>query len=277
MKLPKFDGRKKQSGYEIIVPEDMRDMFRDALSGDPDASREFADYLIYWNPNGKPSHAEADLARRLYRAAIKSGDTTAMLNYAGMYQDGVFGRKKPIAAHFRFIMAVVAYKIDPLKDRSGYRALGCSWKYDYDEIGHPTATKNRIRLLCALFWFWLGAREDEMNSLYELGDYYRNGILVRKNMEKAFSLYQEAMEAIESGPCPNQDDNMDDVALRLAQCFHHGWGTKKDLEEALRYAELAERKFRESVDKGGKWDDRFLAEAEVETIRIQRELEHRRE
>ena len=253
-------------------PEELRGFYEDALAGDTDSIRELADHLIYWNPNGIPSKEEIRVARRFYREAIKAGDTSAMLNYGGLFRDGIGTRENHVAEHFWYLIAIFAYKKDPWKDRSGYRALGNSWKYDYDDIGQPTPTKCRLRLLFALYWFRLGAKEEEMNSLYELGDYYRDGLFVKKDLEKAFSLYIEALDAIETGPCPEHDDNYDDVVFRLAQCYRLGLGTEKNLYKALKFAELSEKKYREIVDNGGVWDQKNLDEAKVEVVRIHRAL-----
>ena len=252
--------------------EEFRGSYEVALAGSIDSISELADHLIYWNPNGMPSKEEIRVARRLYKNAIKAGNTSAMLNYGGLFRDGIGTRENHVVAHFWYLIAILAYKKDPWKDRSGYRALGNSWKYDYDGIGQPTSTKSRLRLFFALCWFRLGAKEEEMNSIYELGDYYRDGLFVKKDLEKAFSLYIEALETIENGPCPEYDDNYDDVAFRLAQCYRLGLGTEKNLKKALEFAELSEEKYREIVDNGGVWDQKNLDEAKVEVARIHREL-----
>lgn len=255
----------------IQLPEEYQEIYREALSGDINAMKEIADHLIYWNPKGEPTREESRVAKKFYRKAIRNRETSAMLNYGGMFRDGVGVQKNHVIAHFWYLMAVLAYKKAPWKDRSGYRALGNSWKYHYDEIGRPTSTKNRIRLLIAFFWFRLGAGEEEMNSLYELGDYYRDGIIVRRDLKKAFSLYMDALKAIEDGPCPENDDNLDDVALRLAQCYQIGIGTDKNLGKALEYAELAVNRYSEIVENGGTWDKKYLDEAKVLVTRICRE------
>ena len=254
------------------LPEEFRDTYEYALEGDVDAMKEIADQLIYWNPKAEPSKSEIRLARRFYRKAILDGNATAMLNYGGIFTNEGNKITNHLAAHFWYLMAIFIYKRNPGEDRSGYRALGNSWKYDYDELGQPTPTKNRLRLLVALFWYQHGAKENEMNSLYELGDFYRDGTIIKRDLDMAFGYYLNALDAILDGPCPEADDNYDDVALRLAQCYRIGIGTEKNLEKALFYAEAAESKYNRTVEKGGKWDQKFLNEARVETIRIHREM-----
>lgn len=243
----------------------------EAACGDPDARKRIADCLIYWNTKGAPTKEDCRIARKLYRSAIREGDVSAMLNYGGMYKEKAVRRHSTVLAHYWFLCAVLAYRIHPWEDRSGYRALGNSWRYHDDKDGCPIPTENKLRLLMALFWYLRGARQEEMNSLYELGDYYLNGILVKKNPAKAFVLYKEALDAIVDGPCPEKDDNYDDVAFRLARCYHMGLGTEKNLEKAVEYIDIAIAKYQTILDKGGVWDKKNLDAAIEEKAAIIRD------
>ena len=253
--------RERIKWEELSLPKELLSEKVRAAGGDVESMVAVADYFAYWNPKKAPTKEDVHAAVKLYKAAIRRGDTSAMLNYGGLYRDGIGRKKSRLLAHGWYLRAVLAYRLHPWKDRSGYRALGNSWRYDYDEDGYPTQSSSKLRLLAAIFWYWRGAKQEEMNSLYALGDYYRDGLLVKADGRKAFTYYNRALRAIEEGPCPEKDDNFDDVAYRLAQCYHYGIGTEKDLPKAEEYIELSVGKYREIVDRGGIWDIQRLAAA----------------
>lgn len=259
----------ENSFMPVELPESLRETWHMAENKDPYAMAQIADWLVYCNGNKKLSRVEARLARKLYRKAIARGNTNALLNYGGMYNfdDGL--RKDHIKAHLLFLLSLLIYKINPGADRSGYRALGNFWRYDEDEKGTPVPTENKLRIFFAWLWYRAGARNKEMNSLYELGDMYMSGTLVRKDAQKSFDFYIQSLAAIETGPCPEKDDNYDDVLLRLAKCYHYGIGVETDLIVAESYAREAVEKYSEIVDKGGTWDEQNLeyAKAELAAIR----------
>lgn len=256
----------------IDLPEELLADKIEALDGDIEAMKTIADYLVYWNPKENPTKEEHKIARKLYKTAIREGDTTAMLNYGGMYREGSGMKHNTVLARYWYLRAVLSYRMHPWEDRSGYRALGNSWHYDYDEDGCPTPTNNHLRLLMAFFWYSRGAKREEMNCLYELGDFYLKGLVIKKNEAKAFALYRKALDAILDGPCPEKDDNYDDVALRLARCYRMGIGTVRNLDKAIEYAEIAAAKYQSVLDKGGTWDKKNLELALAERAEIKQEL-----
>ena len=262
---------------KISLPKELLSEKVSAADGDVEAMLAVADYFAYWNPKGMPTIEEVRAADKLYKAAIRRGDTSAMLNYGGLYRDGIGRKKSRLLAHSWYLRAVLTCRLHPWKDRSGYRALGNSWRYDCDEDGCLIPSDNKLRLLAALFWYRRGAKQEEMNSLYELGDFYLKGLLVKQDAQKAYSLYCQALNAILDGPCPENDDNYDDVAFRLARCFHLGIGTKKNLEKAKEYIDLAVDKYRSEIEKGGVWDKRNLEAALAEQGRILQDLSETQE
>ncbi len=56
----------------------------------------------------------------------------------------------------------------------------------------PVPIADPVRLQKALEWYQTGTERGEENCIYELGDYYRKGIIVPQDRKKAFDLYRKA-------------------------------------------------------------------------------------
>ena len=218
----------------------------EAQNGDLDAMFNVASYII-WGDQTSPVEPEAaELAIRYYAANADAGDTDSMLDLGGMYLVGRGVEKDESKALMWYRKAA---------ERNGPNACGCLgnlYRYDVLDDGTTVPTADPARLQKALEWYRLGAERDEENSLYELGDFYRKGMLVERDEAKAFSLYQRAY-----GICQNLrkdhfslNDSYADVCLRLAECYHHGIGTRVDLEKARRFVQIAKDEAQVRLDSG---------------------------
>ena len=96
-------------------------------------------------------------------------------------------------------------------------------------------------------------KEYERNCLYELGDFYKEGIIVERNLRKAFYLYilsyKMIMEYYVNSP-DFFDDCYMDVCLRLAECYQSGWGTNVDSRKAKKFIEIAKGECERRISMG---------------------------
>ena len=138
----------------------------------------------------------------------------------------------------------------------------------------PTADPERLR--GALAWYQKGAERDEENCLYELGDYYRKGIIVDQDDERAFDLYWRAYEVIRDIIMRNHystNDSYSDVCFRLAKCYHYGIGTAVDMKKASAFIDIAKEETRKRADEGDVYGGSVLPQVEKEWLAIQRDIE----
>jgi TPR repeat protein len=207
----------------------------------------------------------AERALRYYNACAEAGDTDAMLDLGGMYLEG--RGVKPDKD-----MALAWYqKAAERKAPKAFRCLGNYYRYDKLDDGTPVPTGDMERLRTAFMWYKQGAELDEENSLYELGDYYRYGILVSKDEEKAFQLYCDAYDVIVDEVMPDpvsNNDSYSDVTLRLAECYHYGIGTEKDLDEAKYFIQIAKDECKRRFEDGDMYGGGSLPRAEKEWLLI---------
>jgi hypothetical protein len=78
--------------------------------------------------------------------------------------------------------------------------------------------------------------------MYKIGDMYKNGKFVDKNMDKAFFWYKKAYAYTE-----NDDYNTANVALRLGEAYLYGNGTEISLLNSLKYLQISEKRFYKMV------------------------------
>lgn len=88
-------------------------------------------------------------------------------------------------------------------------------------------------------------------STYKLGDMFKNGYYVNKDIKSAVECYRRAEKLIDNGQSENRADNCaPDIYFRLGDAYQKGLGVEKDLEMALSYYQKAEVGFIRKVKNG---------------------------
>ena len=85
-----------------------------------------------------------------------------------------------------------------------------------------------INISEALKYFNIAAKQNNSNAEYMLGTIYFDGLSVSKNLEKAVSWFEKAVEHKHAKAC-----------LRLAMCYENGWGIASDHNQAIRLCKQA--------------------------------------
>lgn len=185
-----------------------------------------------------------ELAMKYYKLLLNDGNTSAMLDFGGLYlSDSVTGKNREKALEY-YERAL------ELGDVKAYRCIGNYYLYDNEGDGTPVRTTDLERIKKAYEYYREGADHHEVNSLYELGDMYLAGKIVDKDVDKAFSLYVEAYENLEEDEF---DDSEADILLRLGEAYCHGIGVEQEFEQAMNYLQRAYDLFRERAERGDKY------------------------
>ncbi len=88
-------------------------------------------------------------------------------------------------------------------------------------------------------------------ATYKLGDMFKNGYYVERDIKSALECYKRAEKLIDDGqPCNRAANVAPDIYFRLGECYHLGSGTEVDLDKALDYYQRAERGFIVKVREG---------------------------
>lgn len=217
-----------------------------AQEGDLAAMFNVASYIIFGDQDSPVEPEAAELAMKYFLANAEAGDTDSMLDLGAMYLLGRGVEKDREKALEWYEKAAEHH------GQRACRCIGNLYRYDNLDDGTPVPTKDPERLKKAFEWFAIGSDREEENCLYELGDYYRKGLLVDKNEKLAFKLYTKAYKICEA-LTENHfafNDSYADVCLRLAECYHYGQGTDIDLQAARFYIQIARTEAKERVDSG---------------------------
>ena len=220
-----------------------------AEEGDLASMFNVAAYIVWGDPASPVEPEAALLAVRYFTANADAGDTDSMLDLGGMYLEGRGVEKDSEKALAWYKKAA------QLNGPRACRCLGNYYKYDVLDDGTPVPTADKERLKEALAWYRLGTERGEENCMYELGDAYRDGVLVEKDGKKAFELYEKAYDACRELMKDRflANDSYADVCYRLALCYHYGIGTQKDMEKARTFIEVAKKEAKTWVDDGDKY------------------------
>lgn len=245
------------------------ELMKKAEEGDLDAMFGVASYIIWGDPTSTVEPEMGERALKYYEANADAGDGDSMLDLGAMYLEGrgVPKDEKKAMEWYRKGAGAGAYR--------ACRCLGNYYKYDTLDDGTPVPTADEGRLQKAFEWFQRGAEEQhEENCLYELGDFYSYGICIPKDEKKAFELYQEAYSVIMNVIAKDDmslNDCYSDVCLRLAECWHYGIGTKKDLSAARKMIQIARDECKRRKDAGDMYGGAYLPRAEKEWLLIMQE------
>lgn len=168
----------------------------------------------------------------LYKQAISAGNVDAMNDLGALYYDGRGCCQDFTKAVYYYEMAA-AHGSEIARESLGYcYYYGRDIPVDYEK---------------AFNCFAEGAFLGRLNSLYKIGDMYRNGYYVEKNLGLALKIYLRCYQIMN----PHEDYEVaGQIFLRLGNAFLYGEGTEKDPREALRYFHFAEAYLYDLVASG---------------------------
>ncbi len=240
------------------------DVIQKAEHGDNDAVFNLIKYCMWNGPEEDLDTEFVYYAIAYYQKQAMAGNTDAMIELGTVYLEGRGVPKDRDLAKFWYQKAVDAGNI------KAYRLLGNYYYYDRDRAGRPIKNENEKRLEMGCEVFKKGAELGEPSCLHELGDMYMNGVTVEQDYDQAFECYKQGLKEInEHYP---KHPVYPFLNYRLGQCYHHGYGVEKDLDEAKKYLEKASQAG-ERRTLSGKLADRERAEkAFAELLEVLEEM-----
>lgn len=222
-------------GYEDVMETIEGMVFRDMTMQIPEAAAKLLEYV--------------------YGVAIENHDATRIHNYGTLFYDGRIGKQD-------FNKAAELYELGAKYGcPNSICALGYIWYYG--RTGNVDYEKAYMYFSNSVF------RDNDATSLYKIGDMYKNGYYVDKDMDTAFKIYERSYEIF----LKDKDDfdydpsKVADVAFRLGECYLNGLGVEEDTMKALELLQLAERGFVSRVSEG----DYFLRKMLKATIEKENE------
>ena len=93
----------------------------------------------------------------------------------------------------------------------------------------------------AFLYFTKNGSDVSFCTLYALGEMYRQGLFVEKDLEAARDYYEEIVYS--DSKFKKLDDYYWRACYRLGRAYHYGWGTEEDIDEALALLSNAKRLF----------------------------------
>lgn len=209
---------------------------------DDDDVMDAVEQLITADPTQPLPKALRALVEYVYDIAVEVGDARRINNYGSLYYDGRIGEQD-------FNKAVYYYeRAAELGDSNAVDNLG--YIYYYGRTGKVNYEK-------AFQWFSKGsAVYGSSTSTYKLGDMFKNGYYVKKDLIAAYNCYlrAEKLQKIYDGEeheyVSTDGGPMPDIKFRIAECYYKGIGTDVDFDKALAYYQQAELGFIIKVRKG---------------------------
>lgn len=133
--------------------------------------------MYYKNEIGEGTKEELELAYNLLTKALELGSIPAINQIGLLYLNGIYPVKKNIKKALEYF----------------YLAANHNYAYAFNNIGKIYENKGNYKE--AIIYYEKSASLGESWSLNKLGEYYRKGIYVKKDMQKAFDYYNQALES----------------------------------------------------------------------------------
>lgn len=179
----------------------------------------------------------------VYFEEIKNNNARAMTNIGALFYTGRCGEQN-------YIKAIKYYKTA-------------------DKLGEPQATENlgycyyygrngKIDYKKAYHFFIKGALKERLNSLYKIGDMYKNGYYVKKDENLAFNIYNQCYNKLNRFL---EDEIGANICMRMGDAYYYGIGTIRDYKSALEFYQKAERYFYKKINEGD-----FFATNDLEIV-----------
>ena len=213
--------------YEILV--------KLAKNNDLFAIRRILDYY-FENRNSeniRVEEIEIDKQQiiKYLKLLIENDDSNAMLVLGALHytgEDGIAEQDYSKAEYF-YNKAINMKPINYNYNTTALNNLGYVYFYGKNNVQDYSK---------AFLYFGKAACLQNSNAMYKIGDMYKNGIYVRKNIQKAFYWYKEAFLYTQ-----NDDYCTASVSLRLGEAYLYRKGTDIDLLKSLKYLQIAERRY----------------------------------
>ena len=211
--------------------------------------------LVFSDPKKPIPPVMAKLLEYVYGMAIENQDASRIHNYGTLFYDGRIGTQDFKKAAYLYEMGAKLGCPNSLCGLGYIFYYGRTGKVDYEKA-YKYFSKSAFR-------------DKDATSLYKVGDMYKNGYYVDKDVVTAFKIYEQSFALFEKtkdrydyDPSANAD-----AAFRLGDCYLNGIGIEVDLMKALKYLQLAERGFIERVSNG----DYFLRKMLKATVEKENE------
>lgn len=193
--------------------------------------------VFYADTTKQLPKAVQDLVLYTYDFAIDHEDSARINDIGAAYYTGSIGVQDFNKANYYYEKAADlgdSYSIENLGYIYYYGRTGeVNYEKAYQQFSKGSAVYNRAI------------------STYKLGDMFKNGYYVHKDVKSAFRCYQRAESLIDNRQVENRASNCaPDIYFRLGECYFKGQGTDVDLDKALRYYQKAECGFIEKVREG---------------------------
>ncbi len=194
------------------------EILKKAEEGDLDAMYDAVLYMAAEGYTGKDAEPEINGRYMAYlQKLVQSGNKTCLILLATAYRNGEIVEADPQEA-------IRLYELAAEKGiRFGNECIGMMY-YEGTAAGKDYEK--------AYAYFRKNRGKKSFCTLYALGEMYRLGLYVKKNLKKACEYYSRI--AYDESNSADIDDYYWRAQYRLACAKHCGRGTAKDLEEALR-------------------------------------------
>ncbi len=248
---------------------DIMNVLRDVKSGNVEAMRIVAHYVIYEEQKKEPRASVITKCLEYLQAASDAGDPDAMLDLGGMYMMGRGVEEDQETAYLWYEKA--AEKMHPM----AFYRIGQWYLYDDDTDGKGflSSTKDPERIRKAYDYFMKGAVLGVAGCMNELGIMFMNGEAGFVDKKTGFRLFSRAYAEKDSVVCISEPCEIAHAAYYLTQCFHYGEGAKKDLLVALILAKEALEMEKCEYEEGRCESDYFVRRAAGEIRKIAEEMQ----
>ena len=174
-----------------------------------------------------------------YKNEIANGNVDAMVDLGSLYYIGHGCEQDYTKAIYYYEMAANLGSEEAVENLGYCHYYGRNVRIDYKKAFH---------------YFAIGAFNRRPISLYKIGDMYKNGYYVEKNLNEAFKIYQQAYDL-------QDEDSLGPICLRLGRAYLNGEGIETDPKQALKFFQLAEHYLYEMLLDGNEMYFNSLKEA----------------
>lgn len=157
--------------------------FEEASQKNHSGSYYMMSKMYYDNLIGEGSKEELKLAYDYLAKAIQLGSIPAINSLGLLYLNGIYPVKKDLNKAMEYFKKAASY----------------NYAYAYNNLGKIYEEKKDYKL--AFEYYQKSSNLGESWALNKLGEYYRIGIYVKKDMQKAFNYYNEAIDSPIESTC----------------------------------------------------------------------------
>ena len=159
-------------------------------------------------------------AFKWYLKAAEQGDAKSQYEVGWCYQTGVGVKNNEDSAIYWFKLAA----------QQDYARAYIHLAELYEEKGD---------FIQSLRWYEIAADSGDEDALYKLGEVYTKGTWAKKDIKKAETFFQRAVEGFQNSLVYNEKD--EDALYKLGVCYYNGYGVKKDKRKAHQLFKKADK------------------------------------